>query len=133
MVVQKPKFRWQYCTTKVKNHYNHNDFFLKVYTGAYRPRDKEVARVEDTSSLSKGDLVTVICETCEVEPTIGRVEEITGTDVEIVWLEGGYERSWKAAKHRDPKNKSRMVKWRDTVPKGIHCFFLHLNSRQQST
>ena len=98
-------------------HYQIIIFFLKVYTGAYRPRDKEVARVEDTTSLSKGDLIAVICENCDLEPTIARVEEISCTDVEIVWLEGAYDKAWKVAKHRDPRNKSRMVEWRDAVPK----------------
>ena len=111
---------------------------LQVYTGSYRPRDKEVTSVEDTSSLSKDDLVAVVCENCEIEPTIGRVEEINGNDVDIVWLEGTYQTAWKVAKHRDPRNRSRMVEWRDTVPKESIILFQfqltatkHLRKRTQ--
>ena len=53
----------------------HNKLFCssQVYTGPYRPREMEVTSVEDTSALSPGDLVAVICENCEQEPTIARV------------------------------------------------------------
>ena len=45
------------------------------------------------------------------------------SDVEIVWLEGEYNRSWKPAKQRDPSNRSRMVEWRDTIPKSSIILF----------
>ena len=73
--------------------------------------------VADTTGLSEGSLVAILCENCEKEPLICRVAKIYTDDVDIVWLEGEYNKGWKTARHRDPSNRSRMVDWKDTIPK----------------
>ena len=73
--------------------------------------------MEDTSALVSGDLVAVVCDNCDNEPTIVRVDKVTDDGVNTVWLNGRYDKAWKIAKHRDPRNRGRMVKWRDTIPK----------------
>ena len=97
-------------------------YHFQVYTGPYRQR-REVVPVADTRALSEGSLVAVVCDNCEKEPLIGCVEEVHGDDVDIVWLEGEYNRAWKTARHVNPKNRSRMVDWRDTVPKSSIILF----------
>ena len=42
---------------------------------------------------------------------------VTDSEVEIVWLEGAYNKSWKVSKQRDPRNKRKMIDWKDTIPK----------------
>ena len=44
-------------------------------------------------------------------------------EVEIVWLEGAYNKSWKGAKRRDPHNKRKLIDWTDTIPKASIILF----------
>ena len=62
--------------------------------------------------------MAVQCENCSLEPLLGKVLEIF-TDVgeiEIVWLEGTYNKAWKVSKRRDPNNRRRIVDWTDRIP-----------------
>ena len=45
------------------------------------------------------------------------------SEIEIVWLEGAYNKSWKVAKTRDPKNKRKLIDWTDTIPKASIILF----------
>ena len=93
-------------------------YFLQVYTGSYRPQSSAVVSVSDVATLKVGHLVAVQCENCSLEPLLGKVLEIF-TDVgeiEIVWLEGAYNKAWKVWKHRDPKNRRRIIDWTDRIP-----------------
>ena len=96
---------------------------FQVYTGSYRPKSGVVQSGADISTLSANQLVAVQCENCELEPLIARVEGIKQDDVEIVWLEGKYNKSWKVAKHLDPKNRRKKVDWKDVVPKSSIILF----------
>ena len=96
---------------------------FQVYTGSYRSKSGAVQSGADISTLSANQLVAVQCENCELEPLIARVEGIKQDDVEIVWLEGKYNKSWKVAKHLDPKNQRKRVDWKDVVPKSSIILF----------
>lgn len=62
-------------------------------------------------------LVAVFNKEEQEEPWIGRVECISGNEVQVVWLEGGYGRSWRVARRQDPTNKRKKIDWKDTIPK----------------
>ena len=70
----------------------------------------------DISTLCVGDLVAVNCENSR-EPAIGSCTEIFEEDIEIVWMEGDYTSAWKTWKIRDPKNRRKIIEWRDSIPK----------------
>ena len=54
--------------------------------------------VSDTSLVEVGHLVAVDCENRDKEPLLGKVLKVVDEEVEIVWLEGEYGKSWKVAK-----------------------------------
>lgn len=62
--------------------------------------------------------MAVQCENCSLEPLLGKVLEIftDAGEIEIVWLEGGHNKAWKVWKHRDPKNRRRIIDWTDRIP-----------------
>ena len=70
----------------------------------------------DVSTLSVGDFVAVNCENSR-EPAIGCCKEIFEEDIDIVWMEGEYTSAWKTRKIRDPKNRRKIIEWRDSIPK----------------
>ena len=94
---------------------------IQIYTGPYHR--STVLSVMDISQLTRGNLVAVNCDNCDKEPLITRVVEIYDAEVEIVWLEGEYSKSWKTAKHRDPNDRRRMVEWKDKIPKSSTMLF----------
>ena len=96
---------------------------FQVYTGPYRPPSSRILQVSNTKELSEGHLVAVRCENYEKEPTLGKVLKVYSDSVDIVWLEGDYSKAWKIARHRDPKNKRRLVDWTDIVPKSSILLF----------
>ena len=49
--------------------------------------------------------------------------KIEESEIKIVWLEGAYNKSWKVAKTRDPKNKRKLIDWMDTIPKSSVILF----------
>ena len=57
------------------------------------------------------------CENCDRESLLGKVLKVADEEVEIVWLEGEYSKSWKVVKQRDPRNKRKLIDWTDTIPK----------------
>ena len=73
--------------------------------------------------VSVGHLIAVDCENCDLEPLLGKVLKVMDNDVEIVWLEGAYNKTWKGAKQRDPQNKRKLVDWTDTIPKASIILF----------
>ena len=72
------------------------------------------------------------CDNCEKEPLIGSVEEVHRDDVDIVWLEGEYNKARKTARHVNPSNRSRIiVDLRDKIPKSsIILFDFELTARK---
>lgn len=75
-----------------------------------------------------GHLVAVDCEYCDKEPLLGKVLKVLNEEVEIVWLEGEYSKSWRVAKQRDPRNERKMVDWTDTIPKASIIFYFELTT-----
>ena len=94
-----------------------------MYNGTYRSKQHAVQAVSDTSLVEIGHLVAVDCENCDKEPLLGKVLKVLNEEVEIVWLEGEYSKSWRVAKQRDPRNKRKMVDWTDTIPKASIILF----------
>ncbi len=82
-----------------------------------------VRPVQDTSALEIGNLVAIYSEDPESEPWIGRLEGITNTMVDVVWLEGSYTKKWKEAKVQDPITRRKKIDWKDTVPKSSIILF----------
>ena len=66
------------------------------------------------SELSEGHLVAVECENCSSEPLLAQIVQVFDTNVEVVWLEGEYDKPWKVARHRDAPNRRKMVVERHT-------------------
>ena len=62
--------------------------------------------------------MAVQCENCSLEPLLGKVlEKFTDVgEIDIVWLEGAYNKAWKVSKRRDPNNRRRIVDWTDRIP-----------------
>ena len=54
------------------------------------------------SELAEGHLVAVECENCSSEPLLARIVKVFDTNIEVVWLDGEYDKPWKVAHHRDP-------------------------------
>ena len=73
--------------------------------------------------LSEGHLVAVQCENCSNEPLLARIVQVFDTNIEVVWLEGEYDKSWKVACHRDLQNPRKMVDWKDILPKSCIILF----------
>ena len=94
-----------------------------MYNGTYRSKQHAVQAVSDTSLVEIGHLVAVDCENCDKEPLLGKVLKVLNEEVEIVWLEGEYSKSWRVAKQSDPRNKRKMVDWTDTIPKASIILF----------
>ena len=69
-----------------------------MYNGTYHNKQHAVQAVSDTSLVEVGHLVAVDCENCDKEPLLGKVLKVVDEEVEIVWLEGEYGKSWKVAK-----------------------------------
>lgn len=61
-----------------------------------------------------GDLVAVRGDAVEDTPWIGRVTKFEGDNVQLVWMEGGYEKQWTVMK---VKAKRGNIEWKDSVPK----------------
>lgn len=53
-------------------------------------------------------------------PWLGRVTGVSGSSIELVWLEGGYTQPWRVAKIRRGK---RTIAWTDKVDK--HCVMMY--------
>ena len=70
-----------------------------MYNGTYRSKQHAVQAVSDTSLVEVGHLVAVDCENCDKEPLLGKVLKVVGEEVEIVWLEGEYSKSWSPLNH----------------------------------
>ena len=73
--------------------------------------------------LSGGHLVAVQCENCSNEQLLARIVQVFDTNIEVVWLKGEYDKSWKVARHRDPQNRRKMVDWKDILPKSCIILF----------
>ena len=88
-----------------------------MYTGSYRPKHHKVVTVSDMSGIAKDHLVAVTCDNYDQEPVLARVTDVLDEEIDIVWLEGDYSKAWRVAKHLDPKNRRKMVEWKDRIPK----------------
>ena len=75
------------------------------------------------SELAEGHLVAVECENCSSEPLLARIVKVFHTNIEVVWLDGEYDKPWKVAHHRDPQNRQKMVDWKDILPKSCIILF----------
>ena len=49
--------------------------------------------------------------------------KVFDTNIEVVWLDGEYDKPWKVAHHRDPQNRQKMVDWKDILPKSCIILF----------
>lgn len=79
-----------------------NIILFQVYTGPYRSKEQRVQKECDLSTLCVGHLIAVHCEDyCDKEPLLGKVLEITGDDINIVWLDGEYTKQWIVSKKVD--------------------------------
>lgn len=94
-----------------------------MYTGPYRSKKRRVEIECDLSTLSTGQLVAVHCENCDKEPLLGKVRDISGDDIHIVWLDGEYSKQWKISKQRDPTNRKKLIDWTDTIPRSSIILF----------
>ena len=79
--------------------------------------------VQDLSTLTVGHLVAVFTEEVLSEPWVARVDRVTDQDVDVIWLEGEYGKSWRVAKTQDPTNRRKKVDWRDTIQKNSIVLF----------
>ena len=71
-------------------------------------------------AINKGQLVALNVENCHLRPLIAKVLEVNMETIDIVWLEGSYNKSWKVAKKRERRT---LVDWVDTVPKSSVILF----------
>ena len=53
-------------------------------------------------------------ENCHLCPLMARILSVTDKELEVVWLEGSYSRTWKVAKKKE--EGCAFVDWTDTVP-----------------
>jgi len=60
----------------------------------------QVQEVDDLAGLEIGDLVALRTETLHNAPWIGRVTGMEEDKISLVWMEGDYNKQWKATKHR---------------------------------
>ena len=63
--------------------------------------------------IEAGQLVAVLPESIDEAPWLGRVKEVKGSNLLIVWMEGSYNSSWRCAKIRKGR---KSVEWNDTIP-----------------
>ena len=87
-----------------------------MYTGRYRKPNqstRQVLNVENLEGLHTGHLVALNVENCHLRPLIARVLSVTDMELEVVWLEGSYSRTWKVAKKKEGR---AFIDWTDTVP-----------------
>ena len=64
-------------------------------------------------------------------PSIGRVEEIEGTEIKVAWLKGAYNKGWQPWMVEDEHNKRRKVEWTDWISRNsILLFDFHLTKTQ---
>ena len=87
-----------------------------MYTGRYRKPNqstRQVLNVENLEGLHTGHLVALNVENCHLHPLIARVLSVTDMELEVVWLEGSYSRTWKVAKKKEGR---AFIDWTDTVP-----------------
>ncbi len=67
---------------------------------------KDIVGVEDTTSLEVESLVAVHVADCP-PPSIGRVKEIKGSQIEVAWLKGAYNKAWQPWMMEDPQDKRK--------------------------
>ena len=86
--------------------------------------------VEDTTCLEVESLVAVHVADCP-PPSIGRVKEIKGSQIEVAWLKGAYNKDWQPWMVEDPQDKRKKVPWTDWVSRNsILLFDFHLTKTQ---
>ena len=71
-------------------------------------------------SLQVGHLVALRTEKSEDAPWIARVTSQDDSNINIVWMEGSYNRRWKIAQVRSGR---ALVDWKDSVPKA--CIIMY--------
>ena len=105
---------------------------LQVYTGSYRQQNtttRNVINVEDLNMIEKGQLVALNVENCDLRPLIARVTDVDDDTMDVLWLDGGYNKAWKIAKKREGR---AMVDWVDSVPKSsVILFDFQLTSKNR--
>lgn len=66
------------------------------------------------SGLAIGHIVAFRTSSLDEAPWLGRCIAVTDDSVEVVWLEGGWNKEWKESKIRKGR---KLEEWRDTVCK----------------
>ena len=69
---------------------------------------------EETPNLPVGHIVAVQTSTTEEAPWLGRCTEVGDDTLEVIWMEGGWNKPWKQMKLRQGR---RLVEWRDRISK----------------
>lgn len=64
-------------------------------------------------------MVALLTETLDEAPWLARVTKVERDTVRLVWLEGGYNTKWKAARIKVGR---RMVDWEDAISRS--CIIL---------
>ena len=79
--------------------------------------------------IEKGQLVAFNVENCHLRPLIARVTDVDDDTMDVLWLDGGYNKAWKIAKKREGR---AMVDWVDNVPKSsVILFDFQLTSKNR--
>ena len=72
---------------------------------------------QETSNLpglTNGHIVAVRTSTVDEAPWLGRCIAVSDDTLEVVWLEGGWNKQWKESKIRKGR---KMEEWRDIICK----------------
>jgi len=51
------------------------------------------------------------------------VEGIKQDNVEVLWMEGGYTKTWRVVKQLDHNNHRKKFEWKDIIPKSSIILF----------
>ena len=70
--------------------------------------------MDDREDLQSGHLVALRTESLQDAPWIAQVTGVEEDKISVVWMEGGYNKQWKVAKHRV---RGKLVEWTDCVEK----------------
>ena len=74
----------------------------------------QVQAEDDLSQLQNGHLVAFRTELLEDAPWIGKVVGTKKNQITVVWMEGGYNKPLKIAKHQV---RGKLIEWTDNVDK----------------
>ena len=75
-----------------------------MYNGRYRKPNQSTRQVLNVETwkdfILETYIVAVNIENCHLCPLMARILSVTDMELEVVWLEGSYSRTWKVAKKK---------------------------------